>query len=101
MGVLVDGVDDVRRACRKMLKEGAKFIKVMANGGVSSPNDPIDSIQYSDAEIRAMVEEANNAHNLRFGPCLSRSGHQSLCRSGRDLSGALQPHHLGYGQKGG
>ena len=62
MGVLVDGVDDVRRACRKMLKEGARFIKVMANGGVSSPNDPIDGLQYSDDEIRAMVEEASNAN---------------------------------------
>ena len=79
MGVLVDGVDDVRRACRKMLKEGAKFIKVMANGGVSSPNDPIDSIQYSDAEIRAMVEEARNAntyvsahvyHDLAISRCV-------------------------------
>ncbi|MFB9949284.1 amidohydrolase family protein [Rhizobium puerariae] len=61
MGVIVDGVDDVRRACRRMLKEGARFIKVMANGGVASPNDPIDSIQYSDDEIRAMVEEAAHA----------------------------------------
>lgn len=62
MGVLVDGVDALRLACRKMLKEGAKFIKVMANGGVSSPNDPIDSIQYSRDEIRAIVEEAENAN---------------------------------------
>lgn len=62
MGVLVDGVDDVRRACRKMIKEGARFIKVMANGGVSSPNDPIDGLQYSDDEILAMVEEASNAN---------------------------------------
>lgn len=62
MGVLVDGVENVRYTCRKMLKEGAKFIKVMANGGVSSPNDPIDSIQYSRDEILAMVEEAENAN---------------------------------------
>lgn len=62
MGVLVDGVDDIRRACRKLIKEGARFIKVMANGGVSSPNDPIDGLQYSDDEIRAMVEEAGNAN---------------------------------------
>ena len=62
MGVLADGVDDVRLACRKMLKEGARFIKVMANGGVASPNDPIDGLQYSDDEIRAMVEEAENAN---------------------------------------
>jgi imidazolonepropionase-like amidohydrolase len=44
-----------------MIKEGAGFIKVMANGGVSSPNDPIHSIQFSREEIAAMVEEAENA----------------------------------------
>jgi len=61
MGVVTDGVDNVRAECRKQIKEGAKFIKVMANGGVSSPNDPIHSIQYSRDEIAAMVEEAENA----------------------------------------
>lgn len=61
MGLIVDGVDAIRAACRTMIKEGAQFIKVMANGGVSSPNDPIDSIQYSRGEIAAMVEEADNA----------------------------------------
>ena len=61
MGLVADGVDEVRAACRSMIKEGADFIKVMANGGVSSPNDPIHSIQYSREEIAAMVEEAENA----------------------------------------
>lgn len=61
MGLIVDGVDNVRAACRTFIKEGAHFIKVMANGGVSSPNDPIHSIQYSRQEIEAMVEEADNA----------------------------------------
>ena len=61
MGLIVDGVDNVRTACRTLIKEGANFIKVMANGGVSSPNDPIHSIQYSRDEIVAMVEEAENA----------------------------------------
>jgi imidazolonepropionase-like amidohydrolase len=61
MGMIADGIDEVRYACRKMIKEGANFIKVMANGGVSSPNDPIHSIQYSREEILAMVEEAENA----------------------------------------
>jgi imidazolonepropionase-like amidohydrolase len=61
MGIVADGVDEVRATCRTMIKEGARFIKVMANGGVSSPNDPIESIQYSRDEIAAMVEEAENA----------------------------------------
>lgn len=61
MGVIVDGVDEVRRTARRLLKEGARFLKIMANGGVSSPNDPIDGLQFSDDEIRAVVEEASNA----------------------------------------
>lgn len=61
MGVIVDGVDAVREICRTYIKEGAAFIKIMANGGVSSPNDPIHSIQFSRAEIEAAVEEAENA----------------------------------------
>lgn len=61
MGYIVDGVDECRKAAREMIKGGAKFIKIMANGGVSSPNDPIESIQFSRDEILAIVEEAENA----------------------------------------
>jgi imidazolonepropionase-like amidohydrolase len=62
MGYVVDGVDACRHAAREMIKAGARFIKIMANGGVSSPNDPIESIQFSREEITAMVEEAENAN---------------------------------------
>ncbi|WP_011582450.1 MULTISPECIES: metal-dependent hydrolase family protein [Chelativorans] len=62
MGYVVDGVDACRLAAREMIKGGARFIKIMANGGVSSPNDPIESIQFSREEIAAIVEEAENAN---------------------------------------
>jgi imidazolonepropionase-like amidohydrolase len=58
---LVDGVDGVRRAAREEIKEGAQFIKIMANGGVASPNDPIHALGFSRDEIKAVVEEAENA----------------------------------------
>ena len=61
LGRLVDGVDEVRRAAREEIKGGAKFIKIMANGGVASPNDPIHALGFSRAEIEAAVEEAENA----------------------------------------
>ncbi|MBV8913176.1 MAG: amidohydrolase family protein [Acetobacteraceae bacterium] len=61
LGRLVDGVDAVRRAAREEIKAGAKFIKIMANGGVASPNDPIHALGFSRAEIAAAVEEAENA----------------------------------------
>jgi imidazolonepropionase-like amidohydrolase len=58
---LVDGVDGVRRAAREEIKAGARFVKIMANGGVASPNDPIHALGFSRDEIRAAVEEAENA----------------------------------------
>ncbi len=61
LGRVVDGVDDVRRAAREEIKAGAQFIKIMANGGVSSPTDPIAFLGLSADEIRAAVEEASNA----------------------------------------
>lgn len=60
MGRICDGVDEVRRAARQELRAGADFIKVMANGGIASPADPIHMLQFSCDELRAAVEEARN-----------------------------------------
>ena len=57
----VDGVDALRRACREQVKAGAQFIKLMANGGIASPNDPIHALGFSVDELKAAVEEADNA----------------------------------------
>jgi imidazolonepropionase-like amidohydrolase len=67
MGRVCDGVDAVRRVAREEIKAGADFIKIMANGGVSSPTDPIASLGYSRDEIRAIVEEAANAQTYVAG----------------------------------
>jgi imidazolonepropionase-like amidohydrolase len=61
LGRLCDGVDAVRKAAREEIKAGADFIKIMANGGVASPTDPIHFLGFSRDEIRAAVEEAQNA----------------------------------------
>ena len=58
---VVDGVDALRLAVREELQKGAMQIKIMASGGVASPTDPIHALGYSEAEIRAAVEEASNA----------------------------------------
>jgi imidazolonepropionase-like amidohydrolase len=55
--VHADGVDACIRAAREELRKGASHIKIMASGGVMSPNDPLDRSQYSDAEISAIVDE--------------------------------------------
>jgi len=55
---VADGVDEVRKAVREELRKGATQIKLMVSGGVLSPSDPVWMDQYSEAEIRAAVEEA-------------------------------------------
>jgi imidazolonepropionase-like amidohydrolase len=61
LGRVCNGIDEVRRAVREEIKGGAEFIKVMANGGVSSPSDPIEFLSFSVSELEAIVEEASNA----------------------------------------
>ncbi len=43
---------------REELRKGAAQIKLMVSGGVLSPSNPVWMDQYSEAEIRATVEEA-------------------------------------------
>jgi len=59
---IADGVDAVRTAARDELRKGATHLKVMASGGVASPTDRIESLQYSDDELRAAVDEAEAVH---------------------------------------
>lgn len=61
-GRIVDGVSEMRRACREEIRRGAHHIKLMGSGGVASPTDRIDSTQFSEEEIRAAVEEAEAAN---------------------------------------
>jgi len=53
-----DGVDEVRKAVRYMIKNGADVIKICATGGVLSPTDSAGLQQYSEEEMRAAVETA-------------------------------------------
>ena len=55
---IADGADEVRRATREQIRQGADQVKIMVSGGVASPYDPLDSRQFSLDEIRAAVEES-------------------------------------------
>ena len=59
---IADGVTECRRAARDELRKGATQIKIMASGGVASPYDPVWNLQYSEEEVRAIVEEARGWH---------------------------------------
>jgi imidazolonepropionase-like amidohydrolase len=62
LGVICDGVEEVRKAAREEIRRGASHLKLMLSGGVASPTDRIDSVQFSREEIRAAVEEAEAAN---------------------------------------
>ncbi len=79
---VVDGVDDVRHAVREELRRGASHIKIMASGGVVSPDDPLDRAQYSDAEIAAAVEETTRWGAYVAAHCHSTDGIGRLARLG-------------------
>jgi imidazolonepropionase-like amidohydrolase len=57
---IADGVDEVLRASREQLMLGATQIKLMAGGGVASAYDPLDVTQYTEAELHAAVQAAEN-----------------------------------------
>lgn len=59
-GIVADGVDAVRKASRHNLRDGSDFLKIHASGGVATPRDPLESIQYTPAEIATAVEEARH-----------------------------------------
>jgi len=62
IGVICDGVPEVRRAVREEVRRGAHHIKVYLSGAVDSPSDRVDSTQFSLEELRAIVEEATAAN---------------------------------------
>jgi len=55
---VADGEDAVRAAVRYVVKYGADVIKICATGGVLSPTDSAGAPQYSEAEMRVIVETA-------------------------------------------
>jgi imidazolonepropionase-like amidohydrolase len=56
---LADGVAEVRKAVREEMRQGCDQVKIMMSGGVASPYDPLDSLQFSPEEVAAAVEEAH------------------------------------------
>jgi imidazolonepropionase-like amidohydrolase len=62
--MIADSPDEVRVRVRVRVREqllqGASQIKLTAGGGVSSPHSPLDASTFTEAELRAAVEAAEN-----------------------------------------
>ncbi len=62
---MCDGVEDVRKKAREMLRAGADVLKVHATGGVLSPTDDPEFTQFTVEELQAIVQEGKFRKNIK------------------------------------
>ncbi len=82
LGRIADGVPEVRRAVRDEIRLGADQIKLMAGGGVGALADPIDQMQYSEEELRAVVDEATRSHTYAMAHVYTAEGIRRCIEAG-------------------
>ncbi len=79
---LCDGVDQCFKATRSQLRLGARVIKVCASGGVLSTFDSPVHQQFTDAELRAIVEAAGMADRIVMAHCHGKAGIMAALNAG-------------------
>jgi len=77
-----DGVDEIREAVRYNVKYGADVIKICATGGVLSPADSVGVQQYTEEEMRAVVEAARMAERRVAAHAHGTEGIKAAVRAG-------------------
>ena len=103
---IVDSADEARKAVRYQHKYGADLIKFTATGGVLSIGDSGDAQQFTDEEMRAIVEAARllgmkvaaHAHGKRGIEAAIRAGVNSIEHGtyGDDQTFAMYKEHGTY-----
>lgn len=79
---LVDGPESCYRGARIQFREGARFLKICATGGVSSELDDYNDIEFSSEEMRVMVEEAARHNTYVTAHCTGAEGLKQAVRCG-------------------
>jgi len=83
MSVIADGVDDVRKAAREELRQGAAQIKLFASGVVVFPSEAHSTIyEYSEPELQAIVEEAKSRGTYVMAHVYTDEGIRRCLRAG-------------------
>ncbi len=79
---IVDGPDECRAGVRRMLRLGAKVIKVHASGGVLSELDDPHLPQFSKPELEAIVDEAARMERVVGAHCHGKRGIMAAVEAG-------------------
>ncbi|KAK5998411.1 hypothetical protein PT974_00790 [Cladobotryum mycophilum] len=77
-----DGVDGCTQMVRQMVRRGARCIKVCSSGGVLSLNDDPEDRQFSDEELKAMVDEAGRTRRAVAAHAIGKAGIMAALRAG-------------------
>lgn len=77
-----DGVDDVRRGVREILRAGADAIKVATTGGVMSTGDDPRHAHFRDDELAVIAEEVAAAGTYFFAHAQGTEGIKAALRHG-------------------
>ena len=83
-GSEADGEVAVRAEVRKLLKEGADYIKIVASGGSTRTSDP-NRASYTVAELAAMTDEAHRHGKLTAAHCTSAQSVQNCLDADVDM----------------
>jgi imidazolonepropionase-like amidohydrolase len=83
-GIEADGVVEIRRAARQLLKEGADFIKLMATGGGTKGTQP-HRPSFTTDELAAAANEAHAVGKFAIAHCSSVEGHRRCLDAGIDI----------------
>jgi imidazolonepropionase-like amidohydrolase len=83
-GSEADGVEGVRAEVRKLVKEGADFIKIMATGGSTWSSNALQP-SYTVEEMAVIVEEAHRFGKLTAAHCASMQGIKNALDAGVDM----------------
>ena len=81
---IADGEEEMRRSVRRLVHEGADYIKVMASGGGTAGTIP-GLATYSTQELRALVGEARQFHRLTAAHCRAKESMVRAVEAGIDL----------------
>lgn len=92
--VVVDGLEEVRRAVRLQIRRGAKVIKVLASGGVFSRDDNPKYPQFSPEELKVIVDEAE-----RQGRIVAAHVHGKSAILAAIEAGCKTLEHVSYGDE--
>lgn len=77
-----DGVAECLRAVRLQLRRNCKVIKICASGGVLTEYDDPHHQQFSDRELKTIVEEAARAERVVAAHCHGKAGILAALRAG-------------------